>query len=158
MRCIVWTSCLLCWLSGDWRCLRAVLPQPASPEASTEHCLSEQVSSVLPEACLHCALREGVSSDGSLTLGQDRGEHWPSSAQNSQRAPSELCFLPQTAFLGALLPKISTVPRSPFSMKLTHFLFSEIPRARAPKNVYTCPEPKSLGGRKVPLPSLASSV
>lgn len=99
-----------------------------------------------------------MSSDGSLTLGQDRGEHWPSSAQNSQRAPSELCLLPQTAFLGGLPPKISTVPGSPFPMKSTHFFFSGIPGARAPKNVYTCPEAKSLGGRKVPLPSLASSV
>lgn len=90
-----------------------------------------------------------MSSDGSLTLGQDRGEHWPSSAQNSQQAPSELCLLPQTAFLGALPPKISTVPGSLFSMKLTHFLFSGISEARAPKNVYTCPEAKSLGGRKV---------
>lgn len=122
MRCIVWTSCLLCWLSGDWRRLRALLPQPASP-APAQRALSELVSSVLPEACLLCALREGVSSDGSVTLGQDRGEHWPSSAQNSQRAPSELCLLPQTAFLGALPPTISTVPGSPFPMKLTIFSF-----------------------------------
>lgn len=88
-----------------------------------------------------------MSSDGSPTLGQDRGEHWSSSAQNSQ-----LCLLPQsleqTAFLGALPPNISTVPRSPFFHEVDPFSLFRDSRGQGSKEYVHLPRGKISGWEK----------